>query len=186
MNWLVSKSLPLDGLKLIKRQRLEDERGFFSRVFCAEQLSAAGWEKPIAQINQSFTRKKGAVRGLHYQRAPHAETKLVSVIRGEIWDVAVDVRAGSSTFLQWHAQMLSSDDQSAMLIPEGFAHGFQTMTANVEVLYCHSAAYNAEAEAGLNPSDPRLDIKWPLAISELSSRDSNHLLIDDEFLGIKL
>lgn len=186
MSWFVSDSLPLDGLKLLKRQRLEDDRGFFSRLFCAEELHEAGWEKPVVQVNHSYTRNKGAVRGMHYQHAPHAEMKLVSVMRGEIWDVAVDVRKGSSTFLQWHAEVLSSDNQYSMLIPEGFAHGFQAMTADVEVLYCHSAAYNKEAESGLSPSDARLDIEWPMPISDLSPRDSRHPLIDDSFSGISL
>ena len=165
---------------------MDDDRGFLSRIFCAEELAENGWNKPIAQINHSCTRKKGAVRGLHFQRPPHAEMKLVSVIRGELWDVAVDLRADSKTYLQWHAEILSAENNRAILIPEGFAHGYQTMTADVEVLYCHSAAYNKDSESGLNASDATLDIKWPMAISESSLKDRNHPLVEDGFVGLSL
>jgi len=176
--------LPLTGLKLVVRQRLGDSRGFLSRLFCAEELSAAGWRKPIAQINHTYTALCGTVRGLHLQHPPHAEMKLVSCIRGEVWDVAVDVRAGSPTFLQWHAQCLSADNGRALLIPEGFAHGFQALTDDVELLYCHAAAYNASAETGLNPQDARLAITWPLPITELSVRDAGHALTEYGFEGV--
>jgi len=186
MSRFVSANLPLEGLQLLERQRMGDERGFLSRLFCAQELAASGWHKPIAQISHTCTHQKGAVRGLHFQYPPHAEMKLVSVIRGQLWDVAVDLREGSSTYLQWHAEILSADNNLALLIPEGFAHGFQTLTEEVEILYCHSAAYNAEAEGGLNPLDATLDIKWPLAISQMSPRDNNHPFIDDEFTGLSL
>jgi len=112
------------------------------------------------------------VRGLHYQKPPHAEAKLVSCIRGEVWDLVLDLRHGSATFLHWHAQRLSADNACALLIPQGFAHGFQALTDDAELLYCHSAAYAPECEAGLNPSDPRLAIAWPLPIADLSPRDA--------------
>lgn len=178
--------LPLAGLKLVERQRLGDSRGFLARLFCAEELAAAGWAKPIAQINHTCTVGLGTVRGMHYQRPPHAEMKLVSCIRGEVWDVAVDVRAGSPTFLRWHAERLSADNGRALLITEGFAHGFQALTNDVELLYCHSAAYSPSAEAGLNPQDARLAITWPLAITELSARDAGHPLIETGFEGARL
>lgn len=178
--------LPLAGLKLIERQRLGDSRGFLSRLFCAEELAAAGWIQPIAQINHSYTALRGTVRGMHFQRPPHAEMKLVSCIRGEVWDVAVDVRAGSPTFLHWHAERLSRENGRALLIPQGFAHGFQALTGDVELLYCHSAAYNLGAEAALNPRDARLAIDWPLAITELSARDAGHPLIEAGFEGVHL
>lgn len=178
MSRFTVSNLPLAGLKLVERQRIGDSRGFLSRLFCAEELAAAGWAKPIAQINHTYTAMRGTVRGMHFQRPPHTEMKLVSCIRGEIWDVAVDVRAGSPTFLHWHAERLSADSGRALLIPEGFAHGFQTLTDDAELLYCHSAAYNAGAEAGLNPLDERLAITWPLPISELSARDAAHPLIE--------
>ena len=177
--------LPLSGLKRVQRQRLGDNRGFLARLFCAEELAAAGWTQPIAQINHTFTAKQGTVRGMHFQRPPHAEMKLVSCIRGEVWDVAVDLRVGSPTFLHWHAERLSADNSCALLIPEGFAHGFQALTNDVELLYCHSAAYAAQAESGLHPSDPRIGIAWPLAIAELSARDAGHALITADFEGVR-
>jgi dTDP-4-dehydrorhamnose 3,5-epimerase len=186
VNRFTVTDLPLDGLKRIERQRLGDSRGFLSRLFCAEELAAAGWHKPIAQINHTFTAKRGTVRGMHYQRPPHAEMKLVTCIQGEVWDVAVDLRAGSPTFLQWHAEILSADNHRALLIPEGFAHGFQTLSDDAMLLYCHSAAHNPGAEAALQAQDPRLVIRWPLLITELSSRDAGHPLLNMQFEGVKL
>jgi dTDP-4-dehydrorhamnose 3,5-epimerase len=179
-------NLSLPGLKLIERQRLGDSRGFLSRLFCAEEFATTGWHKPIAQINHSHTIQCGTVRGIHYQHPPHTEMKLVTCIQGEVWDVAVDLRAGSPTFLHSHAEILSADNNRAMLIPEGFAHGFQTLTDDVELLYCHSAALSPEAEGALNAQDPRLAIAWPLTITELSHRDANHPLIDTKFEGVRL
>ncbi len=178
--------LPLHGLKLLQRQRLGDSRGFLSRLFCAEELAVAGWVKPITQINHTYTAKCGTVRGMHFQYPPHAEMKLVSCLRGEVWDVAVDIRAGSPTFLHFYAEHLSADNGCAMLIPEGFAHGFQSLTDAVELIYCHSAAHNAAAEAGLNPQDSRLAIDWPLAVTDLSARDAAHPLINSDYSGIAL
>jgi len=175
---------PLSGLKLIKRQRMGDHRGFLARMFCAEELAAAGFNDPIAQINHTHTQYQGTVRGLHYQRPPHAEIKLVSCIRGQVWDVAVDLRQGSPTFLHWHAQTLSADNALALLIPSGFAHGFQALSDDAELLYCHSAAYAAQTEAGLNPQDERLAIAWPLPMAELSARDAGHARIAPEFQGV--
>lgn len=177
--------LPMAGLKRVQRQRLGDSRGFLARLFCADELAAAGWTQPIVQINHTFTAKQGTVRGMHFQRPPHAEMKLVSCIRGEVWDVAVDLRVGSPTYLHWHAERLSAQNGCALLIPEGFAHGFQALTDDVELLYCHSAAYAVQAEGGLNPNDPRLGIAWPLAIAELSARDAGHALITADFEGVR-
>ena len=186
MSRFAVSDLPLEGLKIVERQCIGDNRGYLSRLFCADELAAAGWKKPVAQINHTHTARRGTVRGLHFQRLPHAEVKLVSCIRGEIWDVAVDVRAGSATFLHWHGQRLSADNNRALLIPEGFAHGFQSITDDVELLYCHSATYSANADTGLCPQDARLAITWPLAISELSSRDAGHLLLENSFEGVRL
>jgi len=183
VNRFTLTDLPLPGLKLIERQRLGDSRGFLARLFCAEELAAAGWHKPIAQINHTFTALQGTVRGMHYQTPPHAEMKLVSCIRGEIRDVALDLRADSPTYLQWHAETLSADNRRALLIPEGFAHGFQALTDDVELIYVHSAAYNPAAEAGLNALDPKLAIKWPLSVAVLSERDRSHPMLTGEFVG---
>jgi dTDP-4-dehydrorhamnose 3,5-epimerase len=177
---------PLAGLKIVEHQQLGDSRGFLSRIFCAEELAAAGWHKPIAQINQTLTQKRGTVRGMHYQRPPHAEMKLVTCLRGAVWDVAVDLREGSPTFLQWHAQELSATNHRALLIPEGFAHGFQSLSDDCELIYLHSMVYSKEAEAGLNPKDPMLSIRWPLAVTELSARDAQHPVLGPQFKGVAL
>ena len=178
--------LPLHGLKVAERQQLGDSRGFLARLFCAEELAAVGWHQPIAQINQTVTHKQGTVRGIHYQHSPHAEMKLVSCLQGAIWDVAVDLRVGSPTFLQWHAIELSAANHLALLIPEGFAHGFQTLVDNCELIYMHTKAHEPGAEAGLNPQDPMLAITWPLAIAELSARDTQHPMLDHLFKGVQL
>lgn len=176
--------LPLPGLKCIERQPVGDARGYLARLFCAEELRAAGWTGPVAQINHTCTARKGTVRGLHFQRPPYAEAKLVICIRGEIFDVAVDIREGSPTFLRWHGERLSAGNHRALLIPEGFAHGFQALTDDAELIYCHSAPYHAAAEGGLDPRDPRLGIDWPLPVVELSVRDTGHPRLDSSFAGV--
>lgn len=175
---------PLAGLKLIERKLIGDARGFLARMFCAEDLSMAGWHAGIAQINHTLTQARGTVRGMHFQRSPHMEMKLVSCLRGVVWDVAVDLRAGSPTFLNWHAVELSATNHCALLIPEGFAHGFQTLTDDCELLYMHSAAYVPDAEGGVQAQDPALAISWPLPITEISTRDAQHALLTQEFTGL--
>lgn len=177
---------PLDGLWVIQRKPIEDLRGFFCRFFCAQVLEKAGFNKPIAQINHTRTVNRGAVRGLHFQNPPHAECKVVSCLRGEVFDVAVDIRRGSPTFLKWHAAILSARNRRSLLIPEGFAHGFQTLTRNCEMLYLHSVPFQPQAEGALHAADPRIGIAWPLAVSELSERDRTHPFIGPDFMGIVL
>lgn len=142
-----------------------------TRLFCEHELSCAGWKSPVAQINQTHTSEKGTIRGMHFQLAPHAEMKLVSCIRGKIWDVVVDVREESPTFLQWHAEIISAENNRSLLIPEGFAHGFQTLEDNVDLVYLHSTPFNPDAQSGLNYADPALAIKWPIPVGEISMRD---------------
>ncbi len=180
------EQLPLAGLKLVSRQSRRDRRGFLSRLFCAEELAEAGWVRPVAQINHTFTGKRGTVRGLHYQNSPYSEMKLISCLHGEIWDIALDVRANSPTFLHWHAEALSAENGKALLIPEGFAHGFQTLSDDVELLYLHSENHEPTAEAGLNPRDPRLAIFWPLPISEISQKDAGRPMLETKFEGVTL
>lgn len=175
---------PLAGLTLVQRKVIEDHRGFLSRFYCADEFREVGLNKPIAQINHTLTRNKGAVRGLHFQYPPFAETKLVSCLHGEIFDVAVDLRCGSPTFLHWHGALLSAQNRQSLFIPEGFAHGFQTMTEDCELIYLHTAAYQPESEGALNATDPRLGIVWPLVTTEISERDRNHKLIEQDFQGI--
>jgi dTDP-4-dehydrorhamnose 3,5-epimerase len=186
MNRFTVTDLPLAGLKLVERKHLRDTRGYMVRLFCAEELAIANWLKPIAQINHTYTGKRGTVRGMHFQHPPHTEMKLVSCIHGEVYDVAVDLRADSSTFLRWHAEHLSADNGRALLIPEGFAHGFQTLTDEAELLYCHSTSYSTAAEDGLNPLDVRLDIAWPVAVTELSPKDANRPPIAIKYQGVRL
>lgn len=182
---LSAQPTPLDGLFLVERQRRGDERGYLERLFCAETLHAFGWTEPVAQLNRTFTAEAGTVRGLHFQYPPHAETKLVICTAGEVFDVAVDLRAGSPTFLQWFGTVLSPERGNALLIPKGFAHGFQTLTEGVELIYVHSAAYVPTAEGGLHPQDPAIAIAWPRAIAKLSPRDASHPLVDSVFKGIE-
>ena len=170
---------------VIERQRLVDHRGYFSRFFCAEELVIAGFSLPIAQINQTLTRQRGAVRGLHFQHPPHAEDKLVSCLHGDIFDVAIDLRSGSETFLKWHAEILSADNRRSLMIPQGFAHGFQALSDDCELLYLHSRPFAAGAEAALNARDPALDIRWPLAFTDISERDAQHPHITHEFTGVR-
>lgn len=179
-------NLPLAGLKRIKRQPIGDSRGSFVRVFCSDQLRSVGWDKSIAQVNHTYTKYKGVVRGLHFQNPPYAEMKLVGCIRGVVWDVAVDLRAKSPTFLHWHAEILSDRNGYSLVIPEGFAHGFQALTDDVEMLYMHTEKYEPVSEGGLNPMDPALNISWPIVISELSKRDQMHPLLNTQFTGIVL
>jgi dTDP-4-dehydrorhamnose 3,5-epimerase len=186
MNRFNVSNLPLEGLKLITRKRSNDERGYFSRLFCTEELIIAGWLKSIAQINHSYTATKGTVRGLHFQYPPHSEMKMVTCLRGEIWDVAVDVREQSPTFLKWHAEYLSASNGNSLLVPEGFAHGFQSMVDDVDVVYFCSSAYNSQAEGALNIQDPKLAITWPTIITKLSEKDREHPFIENDFTGILL
>ena len=178
--------LPLRGLVLAQRQPLSDSRGFLERMFCAEVFRDIGVNKPIAQVNHTLTRHQGTVRGLHYQKPPHSELKIVSCLRGQVFDVAVDLRAGSPTFLQWHGEVLSQENGTMLVIPEGFAHGFQTLTDECEMLYFHTASYAAEAEGGISPLEPRLGIKWRLPIAELSKRDQSHPPLSSSYEGIVL
>jgi dTDP-4-dehydrorhamnose 3,5-epimerase len=175
---------PLEGPKLIVRKRIGDQRGYLERLFCVEELQPLIPGKGIVQINRTLTAKTGTVRGLHFQYPPHAETKIVSCLRGEVFDVAVDLRLGSQTFLHWHGEILSGGNHKSLLIPEGFAHGFQSLTADCEMLYFHTAAYQPAAEGGLNAQDRRLNILWPATVTELSSRDAAHPAVTEDFLGV--
>lgn len=175
---------PIEGLTIVERQIARDHRGLFSRFFCAEELAAIGFQLPIAQINHTLTARKGAVRGLHFQHPPHAEDKFVSCLRGEIFDVAVDLRRGSPTFLQWHGEILSAGNARSLLIPKGFAHGFQALTDDCELLYLHSKVYSAAAEGALNFGDQAIGIAWPLPFTDISARDAEHPHLTHDFTGI--
>lgn len=174
------------GVRVIERTRLEDSRGFFERLFCSNELAVGGWKGAAVQINRTLTMRRGTVRGLHFQYPPHAEMKLVYCLKGEVFDVVLDLRTGSPTLLQFHAEVLSEENRKALFIPEGIAHGFQTMTDDVEMLYLHSAAYAEEAEGGVYARDPLLAISWPLEVSEVSARDAALPKLDPSFTGLQL
>jgi len=170
-------NLPLLGLNLIKATPFMDERGRFARLFCAKELQDAGIEMVIVQVNHSVTRKVGAIRGMHFQRPPHAEIKIVRCLRGKCFDVAVDLRPDSATYLKWHGEVLSGDDEKALRIPEGFAHGFQVLEENTELLYFHSEYYAPRSEGGVRFDDPAIGINWPLPATDISARDKSYPLI---------
>jgi len=176
----------LAGLKIVQRRPIADDRGFFARFYCTEEFKVAGLSKPVEQMNHTLTKRSGAVRGLHFQYPPHAEAKVVSCLHGKIFDISVDVRRGSPTFLRWHGEILSAKNQKSLLIPEGFAHGFQTLTEDCELLYLHTARYSPDAVGALHHADPRIDISWPLKVTELSDRDQRHPFINESFLGVEL
>ncbi|MDH4581052.1 dTDP-4-keto-6-deoxy-D-glucose epimerase [Pseudomonas sp. BN415] len=175
---------PIDGLMRVDCTSHRDDRGAFTRLFCADTLSPVLGERRVVQINQSRTRAVGAVRGLHFQHFPHAEMKLVRCTRGRVWDVVVDLRRGSPSFLRWHAEELSAGNQRMLVIPEGCAHGFQVLEADSEMLYLHTEFYRPEAEGGLRHDDPTLAIAWPLAALDLSQRDRQHPLLTPDFIGL--
>lgn len=183
---MILEDTNIEGVKVIVSTPFQDNRGFLERVFCQKELEAIRPKIIIEQINHTLTKQKGAVRGMHFQNPPHCEMKIIRCIRGKVFDVAVDLRKGSKTFLKWHAEILSQENMRSIVIPEGFAHGFQTLEDDCELLYLHSASYCKESEGALNYADPRLDISWPLELTDISERDTNHPFINNEFEGICL
>lgn len=184
MSKFIEKKTKFRGLYEIKTKPVSDNRGVFERLFCPDELIS--WSnRPIIQVNRSFSSKRGTIRGLHYQDSPYCDAKFVSCLKGRIFDVALDLRYGSSTFGEYYSIELDASKNNALLIPEGFAHGFQTMTADVEILYIHSASYEPSSEFGINAFDPNLKIDWPENCTEISHRD---LKFDDssKFEGIKI
>lgn len=175
---------PIAGVKILESDAFSDARGAFTRLFCARELEPLLGARQVVQINHSRTKRVGAVRGLHFQRAPHAETKIVRCLRGRVLDVAVDLRRGSPTLLQWTSCELAPESRRALFIPEGFAHGFQVLEEDSELLYLHTAYYTPEAEGGVRFDDPRIAIRWPLPPVDLSHRDRSHPLLTPEFTGI--
>ncbi len=181
-----TRATAIAGVVAVETERLEDSRGAFARLFCEKALAEVMGGRRIVQINQSRTALRGAVRGMHFQFPPHAEMKLVRCLKGRVWDVAVDLREGSPTFLKWHAEELTPDNACMLVIPEGCAHGFQAMAANSALLYLHTAAYCAAAEGGLDCRDPALKITWPLPVTGLSTRDERHPGVATGFKGLTL
>lgn len=176
----------LEGLVRIERQSGNDIRGSFSRLFCTQEFQKIGLTKPIVQINHSVTKNRGTIRGMHFQHPPNMEAKIVTCMRGRVLDVAVDIRSDSETFLQLYAQELSERNQTSLYVPEGFAHGFQSLTDDCHILYLHTGLYTPGSEGGLNAQDPLIAIDWPLEARDISERDLNLPLLDSKFTGIEV
>jgi dTDP-4-dehydrorhamnose 3,5-epimerase len=174
----------LEGSYIIDLLPFSDSRGWFARTYCKEEFMQIGHNKEWLQINHSFTFKKGTIRGMHFQVKPFKEIKLIRCVAGTVYDVIVDLRYSSPTFLNWFGIEISAKNKKMIYIPEGFAHGFQAMTDECELIYHHSEIYKPEAEAGINFSDPRVNIDWPLSITEISERDKYHPYLDEFFKGI--
>jgi dTDP-4-dehydrorhamnose 3,5-epimerase len=185
MNAMKLQPTPLGGLTVIETAPVGDARGRFERVFCEDELAALRPGLRFAQINLSTTFLRGTVRGMHFQHPPATEAKLIRCVRGRVFDVAVDVRAGSATFLRWHAVELDADAPRQVFIPEGFAHGFQALTDDAQLLYLHTSSWSPQHEAGLHHDDPALAIAWPLPVTQVSDKDRAAPLIDAGFTGIR-
>lgn len=178
------EALPLKGAWLISPDVFSDDRGWFARAYCKDDFKRIGHAKEWVQINHSFTEKKGTLRGMHFQNKPYSEIKLIRCILGAVFDVIVDIRKDSETFLKWYGTEISAANKKMIYVPEGFAHGFQALENNSELIYHHSEFYKKEAEAGLNFSDELLKISWPLPINNISERDKNHPFLTTTFKGI--
>ena len=174
----------LKGSYIVDLEVKGDARGWFARTFCKNEFLTIGHEKEWVQMNHSFTAQKGTVRGMHFQNPPSCEIKMVRCIAGAVFDVIVDIRKASPTFLQWFGVELSAENKKMIYIPEGFAHGFQTLSSDSELIYHHTAFYEPQAESGLNALDTAINIEWPIEIELLSERDKSHPFINHHFKGI--
>jgi dTDP-4-dehydrorhamnose 3,5-epimerase len=178
--------LRLSGAYRIELSPHGDERGEFARLFCMNELASIGHSEKIVQVNRSLTRERGSVRGMHFQYPPHAEIKLVTCLRGLVYDVLVDLREDSPTFLSWEAAELSRENSLMMYVPRGFAHGFQTLEDECELLYFHTEFYAPAAEGGVRYDDESICIEWPLPVTCVSEKDISHPKLDLRlFKGIK-
>jgi len=174
----------LGGAKVLKIKSMQDARGSFQRLFCMQEFREFGLQGEIVNINHSVTKKRGSIRGMHFQYAPFTETKIVKCIRGAIWDVIVDVRKDSPTYLHSYGVMLHEHNDTMFYIPEGFAHGFQALEEDTEIVYFVTKYYAQEKEGSLNPFDPQLEIEWPLECADISDKDKNAPLLDANFVGL--
>ncbi len=170
---------PLAGAVMIDVERIDDERGFFARSFAVDEFEAQGLDARVAQCNSSFNRKRGILRGMHWQADPHGEAKLVRCVAGAIYDVIVDIRQDSATRWQWTGVELSAQNRRALYIPIGFAHGFQVLDDNTEVFYQMSVPFHGPSGRGLRFDDPRVGIAWPLANPIMNERDRVFPLLED-------
>lgn len=183
---MIFSEIKLKGSYVIEPQPFVDDRGWFARYCCMNEFATIGHSKEWLQMNHSFTNQKGSLRGMHYQLSPFSEIKFVRCIAGTVFDVIVDLRKGSETFLQWFGTELSSINKKMIYIPEGFAHGFQCLSDNCELLYHHTEYYMPNAEAGIKYDDPKINIHWPLELTVISERDKSHPYLSKNFKGISL
>ncbi len=170
---MIFKETKLKGAYIIEIEPLEDERGFFARTFCQKEFEEHGLSSHVAQCNVSYNKRKGTLRGMHYQASPYEEAKLVSCIRGAIYDVILDLRPRSGTYKQWISAELSAENRRMLYIPEGFAHGFQTLKDNTEVFYQMSEFYHPECAGGVRWDDPAFGIEWPISEKIISDADKS-------------
>ncbi|MDD2707149.1 MAG: dTDP-4-dehydrorhamnose 3,5-epimerase [Verrucomicrobiae bacterium] len=164
--------IPLPGAALIDAAPFRDHRGLFARFYCEKELASLLGGRRIVNVNFSRTNRAGAVRGLHFQRPPHQEMKLVRCLRGSVFDVMVDIRRESPTFLKWHGEILSAENMKMFCIPEGFAHGFQNLEDNSELLYLMTAFYVPEKKGAIRYDDPKIGITWPREVTDISEDDA--------------
>ena len=169
---MIFEETKLAGAFIIKLEKLEDERGFFARAWCQKEFDDMGINSRIVQANLSYNEKKGTLRGMHYQVSPYQEAKLVRCFRGAIYDVIVDLRSDSPTYKEWIGVELSAQNRQVLFVPEGFAHGFQTLENQTEVFYQVSEFYTPGAEKGARYNDPAIGIEWPLPVSVISEKDA--------------
>ena len=174
---MIFHTLPLQGPLRIEFEPRQDARGYFMRAFCARELKDHAVDFRIAQINRSRTTRRGTLRGMHFQKEPHAEAKIISCLQGKIYDVLVDIRQDSPTYRKWISIELATEKNSAVYVPPGFAHGFETLEDECEVEYCMSEFYYPETSSGLRWNDPLLNIVWPIASPMLSDRDAKWPLL---------
>jgi dTDP-4-dehydrorhamnose 3,5-epimerase len=172
---------PLEGAYIIELDKREDERGFFARAFCINEFDAHDLDRNIVQINNSLSRNKGTLRGMHYQLSPKAETKIVRCIKGALYDVIIDLRSDSPTFGKWFGAELTEENRCMMFVPKGFAHGFITLQDDTEAFYMVSEFYSPEHERGIRYNDPFFDIKWPINPVIISDKDINHPDFNKEY-----
>lgn len=176
----------IKDLYVVKTDPFIDQRGSFVRWFCEDELTEILGNRRIKNVNFSLSMKKGSIRGMHFQYSPHAEMKLVRCIKGKVFDVAVDLRMNSPTYLCWEGIELSDENMKLFIIPEGFAHGFQTLENNVEMLYLHTEDYNKNCEGAIRYNDPAINIQWPCSVTEISEKDAMHPLINSMFKGLMI
>jgi dTDP-4-dehydrorhamnose 3,5-epimerase len=181
---MIFNATPLAGAWLIDLEPYSDQRGWFARYYCKNEFEKIGHTKEWLQLNHSASYARGTLRGMHFQLPPYREIKMVRCIAGAIFDVIIDLRRDSPTFLQWFGAELSASNRRMLYIPEGFAHGFQTLEPDTELLYHHTEFYTPGAEGGYRYDDPAFSIVWPLPVAVISDRDLAHSLIDKNFKGI--